>query len=185
MVGRVPEMGRCAGPETCRGWGQGAGAENREVWRARVSVHAGDGRVVAAPRGVQWQVWMGKKDANHARTETGGAVLPSADGRYGSPLRSHLRYDGTSRGQRVTGRRRMAVTPARWRSDPRGHAARGAPPSGPVSPWKMPSGAGGPVTPEWREEPLPSPSSWRTRLLGLCFWAVSRVFWGGFTNASS
>jgi hypothetical protein len=36
MVGQVPKMGRCLGPEKCRGRGEEAGAEDGELWRGRV-----------------------------------------------------------------------------------------------------------------------------------------------------
>jgi hypothetical protein len=50
MVRQVPQMERWPGPEQCRRRGRGAGAEDGEPWRGRVSVHAAEGRTV-------W-VWM-------------------------------------------------------------------------------------------------------------------------------
>jgi hypothetical protein len=51
MVGLVPGMGRCLCPEKCRGRGRGAGAEDGEAWRGRVSVYAAEGGIGAAHGG--------------------------------------------------------------------------------------------------------------------------------------
>jgi hypothetical protein len=51
MVGLVPTMGRWLGPEKCRRWGRGAGAENREVWPERVRNGAKDWQMGRVPCG--------------------------------------------------------------------------------------------------------------------------------------
>jgi hypothetical protein len=51
MVRRVPKMGRCPGLEQRRIWGEGAGAENRDVSLERVRHEAADRHIVLALRG--------------------------------------------------------------------------------------------------------------------------------------
>jgi hypothetical protein len=88
MVGRVPKMGSCPGSEKCRGQGDAAGAEDEDVSRGRVSVHAADGHVVARPDGMSMAAMDKKKPCGDARPGMEGAMGNSCQ-------RSRVRTDGS------------------------------------------------------------------------------------------
>jgi hypothetical protein len=67
-VERAPEMGKCPGPEKCRGQERNAGAEDGELWWEMVRVHAAVGDAVARPGAMS----MAGVDGGRVSALTGG-----------------------------------------------------------------------------------------------------------------